>query len=474
MLFLSLVGTLASVASLTEAAGYSSYKAYDQDSIEQFNLLKHQGGNGPYSVYPGWGISPETPEECTIEQAHLYVRHGERYPTVGFSKHMRAIFDQFSSKNLTAKNKAYFLNTYKSPAIYDLDKLEQESTEGPYSGYASMNLAGANFRRKYGHLYEENNTLPFFTASQERIVITASNVAKGFLGPNWANYSKFIVLNETEEMGLNSLTPSEGCPNFDGDYNGDYYGKYAAIAFDRSLKKLLADVPGFNITTSDYADLMTLCMHDLNVKGYTPLCEYFSADDWVAYDYFRAIDYYYYSGNGNPTIPALGGLVTDAAIKLLTSPSSPKNGTSLYFNFMHEANILILLTALGVANPSHNLTWEYPDFTSRWNPSELVPMGARFAIEKLSCKNATDPAVKEDFIRMTINDAVFPHDKCTTGPGFSCPMEDFIEITQSRYPSAIDVCGINSTYTQSKNLTFYWDWMDKPETYKVPSNIQLY
>lgn len=445
-----------------------------QTALDQFNILKHQGGNGPYSQHPGWGISTDTPESCKVEQAHIYLRHGERYPTVNFARSARKVLNQiYNSKNITAKNDASFLNAYKSPSIYDLEKLEMETTEGPYSGYSSMFQAGSNFRNKYGHLYNNSQVLPFFTASQERIVVSAINVARGFLGAKWSEHARFVVLNETKEMGLNSLTPGNGCPNFNSSLRNEDSSKYANLAFDRSRRKLLADVPGLNITTTEYGMLMSLCMYDLNVQGSSPLCNYFSADDWVAYDHFRAINYYYEGGAGNPMVPALGGVVVNAAIKLLNAPASPRNATSLYFNFMHETNILALLTALGVANPPGNLSWENPEFNSRWRPSELVPMGARVAIERLVCTNATDPKVSEKYIRMTVNDAVFPHDKCTSGPGFSCPLDKFIEITKGRYPDAITQCGIGANYTQSKNLTFYWDWKNKTDLYKLPTNINI-
>ena len=71
-----------------------------------------------------------------------------------------------------------------------------------------MFLCGSELRSRYNHLWRENDdaVLPLFTASQERIVVTSINVARGFLGSNWKKHSKFIVLNETEEVGLNSLT----------------------------------------------------------------------------------------------------------------------------------------------------------------------------------------------------------------------------------------------------------------------------
>lgn len=329
-----------------------------------------------------------------------------------------------------------------------------------------MFLCGSEIRSRYGHLWNEDSTVPFFTASQERIVITAVNVARGFFGSNWKNHTHLVVLNETAKSGLNSLTPVDGCPAFDGGYKGDYHALYGQIGLNNALKRFQEDLPGINATTEDIGNLMSLCMYDLNAVGSSPLCEYFTADDWKAFEYKRDLDYYYFSGNGNPAVPALGGVVSNATLTLLQSEDSIDDRPSIYFSFSHEANILMYLTAVGLVNPPKDLEWSSVDFTNRWTTSHLVPMGTRVALERLVCKNETDPLVTEKFVRFVINDAVIPHDICTSGPGFSCPLEEYLAIQESRIPSAIEKCNIDDSYTDPKELTFYWDWETNPDKYK--------
>lgn len=457
-----LIGAAAVFASVSDAL-VTGIKPYQQQALDMFNILKHQGGQGPYSTHPGYGIERDVPEQCTIEQAQMFMRHGERYPAKSLGTSLTKFFAQIKDKNLTAKNDLYWLNDYSSPAL-DAEFFEAESTEGFYNGYASMYQAGAEIRARYGHLWQDNVTLPFFTAAQERIVVSAVNVARGFFGANWTDNSEFVVLNETENMGLNSLTPVEGCPAFNGSYKEDYSAKWAEIGLERALNKFKKNLPGINATTSDIANVMSLCMYDLNVIGSSPWCEYFSADDWVAFDYYHMLDYYYYCGNGNPTIPAVGSVVANASLHILDSPASAANGTALYMSFMHEVNILMLLTAFGIVNPASDLQYNQPEFTSRWRTSQLVPMGTRVVLERLSCANTTDPEVTEDYVRFIINDAVIPHDTCTSGPGFSCPIDDFIAITKNRLQDPVAKCGINSTYEYQTDLSFYWDWQSKLDT----------
>lgn len=446
------------------ANAYSSgMKPYQQTALDMFNVLKHQGGQGPWSPHTGYGINRDPPAECKVDQVQLFARHGERYPDAFTESNINKILNQFKQKNLTAINDLYWYNSYTSPALNPAF-VELESFQGPYSGDSNMFDFGGDVRSRYGHLHQDNVTLPIFTASQERIVLTAVNVARGFFGANWAKFSQFVVLNETSKVGLNSLTPVNGCPAFDSDFKEDYQTKWANIGLDRAAKRFQKNMPGANVTGSDIATLMEMCLYDLNVKGSSPWCDYFTADDWVAFDYVHELDYYYYCGNGNPSVPAVGGVVANAAIKILQSPASPSAGNALYLSFMHEVNILMILTALGFVNPARDLDFKQPDFTNRWKTSQLVPMGTRFAIERLSCTNATDPKVSEEFVRLVVNDAVIPHDTCTSGPGFSCPIDEFVNLSNTRIPDPISKCAINSTYTAAKNLTFYWDWKNKTQT----------
>lgn len=456
---------LASALAATSVAAYTydnGAAPYSQRALDNFNILKHQGGHGPYSQHTGFGIDRATPEQCTVDQVQLFIRHGERYPTAGLGKSLTTFLQQIKDKKLVAQNELAFMNTYNSPALnpafYD-----QESFKGPYGGYQSMFMAGGEFRQNYGHLYVTNTTLPFFTASQERIVVTSVNVARGFFGPKWKQHSHFVVLNETVASGLNSLTV-DGCVGFDSNNHADYTVKYGQIALAPALKRFQKNLPGINATTEDIANLISLCYYDLSVSGPSPLCDYFTPNDYKAFEYKRDLDYYYFSGNGNPAVPAVGGVVSNATLTILHDNNNSTN--QIYFSFAHETNILMYLATVGLLNPAKDLPFQTADFNNRWTTSQIAPMGMRVALERLSCTNATDPLVTEKYVRFVINDAVVPHDICTSGPGFSCPLDQYVEIQRSRIQDPIAKCKINSTYTAPKELTFYWDWQTTPDKYR--------
>jgi hypothetical protein len=54
------------------------------DEEEDFNPLHHLGANSPWFPGPNvFGIDPEAPEGCVVDQAVYIARHGSRYPDPG-------------------------------------------------------------------------------------------------------------------------------------------------------------------------------------------------------------------------------------------------------------------------------------------------------------------------------------------------------------------------------------------------------
>ena len=43
-------------------------KQFSQEFNDGYNVLKHYGGNGPYSTRPTYGIERDTPSGCEVDQ----------------------------------------------------------------------------------------------------------------------------------------------------------------------------------------------------------------------------------------------------------------------------------------------------------------------------------------------------------------------------------------------------------------------
>jgi acid phosphatase len=61
----------ASVLALNAVSLVLADKPYSQEARDQLNILKHQGGHGPYSDHSGFGIDNRTPKNCVVDQVQV-------------------------------------------------------------------------------------------------------------------------------------------------------------------------------------------------------------------------------------------------------------------------------------------------------------------------------------------------------------------------------------------------------------------
>jgi acid phosphatase len=62
-------------------------------------------------------------------------------------------------------------------------------------------------------------------------------------------------------------------------------------------------------------------------------------------------------------------------------------------------------------------------------------MGGRIVIERMACPSAitnNHDSPDEIFLRAIVNDKPMPLPYCKSGPGFSCPLEEFVDYVQRR------------------------------------------
>ncbi|KAH3688891.1 hypothetical protein WICPIJ_000136 [Wickerhamomyces pijperi] len=449
------LSAIAGAITVVEAASnkYPASKPYSQDSVDIYSLLRYTGTTGPYVQHLGYGIDPEVPFGCEVSQVHAFTRHFERYATTGTGKSNKAIIAKLKAKNVTEYvGPLAFLKDYEY-YVTDNSRLESESNAGYYSGLGDGYNYGSNFRMKYDHLYDGNSTLPIFTAGQERCVASARAFGQGFFGVNYTDLCSIQVLPEKATQGANTLTASNACAK----YNSSTYD-YIVNEFDDSYLtnaavRLNIQSPGFNISASDVNDLLSYCGFELNVRGFSPVCEIFTKEDLINFSYQKSLNYYYENGPGYEEVTgAIGYVYANNTYTLME-----KNTTNMTLSFSHDGDIFFFTTALGLFDSEYDLTPKYVDFQHPYRVSDMVPMGARLVHEKLECTNYATNAT-ESFVRVLLNDAVIPVPGCQDGPGFSCPLDGYKNVIDERIgnSSYIEACGVNSTYPQY--TSFYWNW----------------
>ncbi|GLB18587.1 acid phosphatase pho5 [Aspergillus tubingensis] len=435
----------------------SSYTFSDslisQQVLDGENFLKYDGVRGPYVDRVSYGISRDPPAQCSVDQVIMVKRHGERYPTSGegtsIEQALKKVNDSIAG-NYSSGDLAFLDNwTYFVPS----DCYEAETSTGPYAGLTDAYNHGKAYRQRYGNLYNESSILPLFTADFQRIISTAQNFGQGFLGnDSYATKAALNIISESDSQGADSLTPT--CHVQDDDAQsicGDM--PYYLPQFDVAADRLNAQYQGLNLNWTDIYSLILMTAYELNTRSSSPWIDVFTTDEWISFAHLWNVNFYYCAGPGNKYTRALGALYLNATLTLLQQ--GPSSSGPLFFNFAHDSNITPIITALGIATPTTPLNrTRIPFPPSAWSVQDIVPMGGRLTIERMNC---TDSVLAPGgiFVRLVLNEAVVPLENCQSGPGYSCPLDEYADVVGS-LPSYVSECEVPEDDKQ--DLQFWWRW----------------
>ncbi|GEQ67158.1 hypothetical protein JCM33374_g821 [Metschnikowia sp. JCM 33374] len=438
---------------------YRDLATPEQASVESYNVVRFLGGSGPYVQHPGFGISTDIPEQCSLEQVHLMSRHGERFPSQSAGKRFEKIWKKLKAYNQTFTGELAFFNDY-TYFVKDKQFYEKETTpvnsEGTFSGTSDALRHGVSFRSKYGSLFNSSDeTLKVFTASSGRVHQTSDYFARGFLGDQYSDDAvDYYIFDEDASLGANSMTPSYGCLNYQWDINEDIVAEYDESYLVGARKRILKGNNGLNLTTSDIKNLFQWCAYEINVRGSSPVCDLFTNEEFVRYSYFEDLDNYYANGNGNNLSATVSSAWLNATKEFLLEDSPDFR---VLLSFTHDNEIETFHAALGLFQPDDDLPTDYIPFPIPYSHVQVTPQGARTVTEKYNCGGTS-------YVRYVVNDAVIPIKSCQSGPGFSCELSEFESYIDSRLEDTDygTQCGINSTIPST--VTFLWDYAEKNYT----------
>ncbi|TGZ82846.1 phosphoglycerate mutase-like protein [Ascodesmis nigricans] len=427
--------------------GTSDCHCDDKGRQGQWNILYHLGGNSPWiqkidDVVEG-GFDP--PKGCAVDMIHMMSRHGERYPTVNAGARMIKLLERVKAAGTPLKGSLEFLNEWKYFSETPGDHFEQLTTTGPYSGILQAFSTGVKLSTRYRHLMNFNDSAPptyLWAGDVTRVVDTARYFSTGFFGLN-SKHAKVIPVSEAADLGGNTLTPGETCLNnnldiikgHDNGYTQLY--KFQSSYLPTISQRLLLENPTLEFTPSEIYSMQELCGFETLVRGSSPWCSVFTPAEWDSFEYARDVIHYYRSGPGNPYSRAMGWLWLNATTNLLVE--GPMRAGPMYFSFVHDGDIVPLLSALGLFNDAHDLPVTHVEARRKWKTSQVTPMGGRIILERMTCGD------DEQYVRINVNDGIVALDGCDSGPGKSCPLERFKEYVEKSGKEAGDfreVCGL--------------------------------
>lgn len=431
-----------------------------QALIEQYSILNFLGGSAPYLQRHGSGISTDIPDQCTLEQVQLLSRHGERYPGLAVGIGYEAIYKKVQNYNETFKGDLAFFNDY-TYFVPNHDLYEKETTpknsQGLFSGTTNALRHGAAFRAKYGSLYTQNATLPTFSSNSGRCFLTGEYFTRGFLGEEYSDATtKFVVIDEDKKTGANSLTPRVACTNYNSSANAATVNKYNTSFWQEIADRFESTNPGLNITSNDVSQLFGWCAYEINVKGFSPVCDLFSNEEFIKNSYFTDLTNFYANGPGNNYTAIIGSTLLNASLALLKDEDAENK---IWLSFTHDTDLEIYHDALGIVTHATELPTDYIPNQNPYVHSQVVPQGARIYTEKYKCGNSS-------YVRIIVNDAVVPIETCSSGPGFSCEFSAYEEYINKRIGllNYAKQCNLNASVPQE--VTFYWDY--NTTTYNAP------
>lgn len=422
-------------------------------------LFPYLAGMGPYFSFPGnYGIPTTAPEGCQLSQVQVIARHGERYPTTSKAQKLFNTWYKFSNYTREFNGSLSFLNDDYTFFIQDLSNIEQETTFknsldvlNPYTGEMDSKKHAREFLDEYSELLENTTSLPIFTTSSRRV----HDTAQYFIDALGEQYNVTLeTVSEELSAGANTISAGNSCPGWDGSANSNITDSFSSEYLKDISSRLNKENTGLNLTVSDAYILFNWCAFEINIKGYSYMCDIFTQEELINYAYYDDLTSYYQDGPGYDMIYDVGSNLFNASVKLLKQ--SDELDLKAWISFTHDTDIVNLMTTIGLFDNGKKLDPSYVPFRDLvYHKSWQTPQGARLYTQKYQCSN-------ESYVRYVLNDVVIPLETCSSGPGFSCPVDDFYDYAADRMKGRdfFKACDVSSVSNVTE-LTFYWDYNKK-------------
>ncbi|CAF2059459.1 unnamed protein product [Rotaria magnacalcarata] len=430
----------------TMSAGstYGSYK---------FNVLHHLTGISPYFESNSEGLNPDPPQDCTIDRVAYLLRHGALYVN---EYDYVSIIEPFLQRLKNASNYVKFsestdlsfLTHWTSPVSNSREQIAKLSK----LGYLEAFSLGTRLAYRYPNLMPtaKDTSFKVWGSNANRTKHSAEALFAGLFAGH-ETIGKMVNVSENSDRGADTLTPTRSCPNFDvskGTRQADVWLKNYAVPI---IARLNAKVPGFHFSAHDVMAMQELCGYETIIRGSSLFCGIFTSEEWLSFEYYFDIKYYYELGYGNDLSPTLGMPWLVATSDLLAHAKA--NNQRLYISVAHRQIPPLILTALGLFNDSEylgtsNVNPVLPldkiNYQRAWKTSSFISFLSQIALERLNCKST---AYNGSYVRILVNSVPKPLPGCVSGPSDSCPLKQFTDYVKQRHKQYEDftkACGVKN------------------------------
>jgi acid phosphatase len=264
--------------------------------------------------------------------------------------------------------------------------------------------------------------------------------AHGYAGPNASAVVGVKVVDADADGALaNSLAPSDLCPLYSDDPSAAT-DVWDSVYLPPIRKRLLPHSAAVNFTQSEIALFPYLCGFESQITGTrSGFCDVFTKKEILQYEYRQDLRYWYGNGPGSGLAGTMMLPLLDAVKSLLVDgPGKSYNGSNgtvftpppLVVAFTHDGQINQLASVVGAFDGHPSLPSGRLLEKRKYVSSRITPMRGTVALERLVCGDG------ERFVRIRLNDAVYPVPSCESGPGKSCPLESYVKLVDERVQKA--------------------------------------
>lgn len=302
-------------------------------------------------------------------------------------------------------------------------------------------------------------TLRIFADKKDRTQDTAKAFAAVF--PQEVEIVELKNINAS----FHAQVPHKACKAFTKEPGNDELYEFIQHYTKGVIARLQSYAP-IELEPYDIMGLQQWCGYESAINGkVSKICDVFTDDEWMAYEYAWDLKYSYMVGHGNPLSPYLGFPWLNTTSQLMSKFHAPfdgegrgddgipdDDGQRFFISFTHREVPPFIITALGLFNSSNSHSEEFPtdriNWSRSWKMAELIPFLGHVGVEKLTCEGfgtedtGYQTAQKREFIRIIANTAPRPIPACQDGPGASCSIDLFTEIVAKGMETYGDYDGI--------------------------------
>jgi acid phosphatase len=224
---------------------------------------------------------------------------------------------------------------------------------------------------------------------------------------------------------------------------GNYSTQWQNVFVPPIQARLPALISGnLTLTADDITQMPYLCGFESQITGrLSPWCSVFTDAELRQYEYSNDLRYYYGMGPGTglestmmlPFLSALVDLLQQGPnINGTGSNGQPFALPMLLMSFLNDGQITELVTATGVFDGQAPLSGTQMDDSRLFVASHFVTMRGTVAVERMNCALSACSG-NGTFVRILLNDAVYPLPSCHNGPGGSCSLKRYAAYVQNKY-----------------------------------------